>query len=88
METEIAKKDRIAKIMKLTGLSREEIELVKSTIARDVTDVELGYFMQVCKSYNLSPFKKEVFGYKDHKNNLIVIAGRDGHLVAAQRDKR
>lgn len=66
----------------------EEVAILKNTIARGATDLELSYFLNVAKSYDLSPFKKEIWFYKDSKNNMIVFAGRDGHLAAAQKDPR
>jgi len=65
--------------------SAEDIAIIKSTVAKNATDLELSYFLNVAKSYNLNPFKKEIWCYKDGKNNLIVFAGRDGFLTIAQR---
>jgi len=66
----------------------EEIAIIKSTVAKGFTDMELAYFLNVAKVYQLNPFTKQIWGYKDHKNNIIVFAGRDGFLAKAQRDKR
>jgi recombinational DNA repair protein RecT len=76
------------KIAKISNLTTEQVAIIKNTVAKGSTDTELAYFLQVANSYKLSPFKKEVWAYKDAQNNLIVFAGRDGHLVAAQRDNR
>jgi len=82
------KKDNLAKIAKVSNLSAEQVAIVKNTVAKGTTDIELAYFLQVANSYQLSPFKKEVWCYRDNKNNLIIFAGRDGHLSAAQKDSR
>jgi hypothetical protein len=42
--------------------------------------------MNVCKSYELNPFTKEVWCYKDKKGNLLIFAGRDGLLRKAQEN--
>ena len=84
--TDIEKRE--AKIAEATGLTDQEVAIVKSTVAKNTTDTELSYFLMVAKKVNLSPFLKEVWCYKDNKNNLIVFAGRDGFLTIAQRDKR
>lgn len=79
---------RDEKIAKATDLSAEQIAIIKNTVAKGTTDLELAYFLNVAKSYDLSPFKKEIWCYKDGKGNVLVFAGRDGHLSAAQRDNR
>jgi len=76
------------KIALASDLTTEQIAIIKNTVAKGTTDLELAYFLQVAKSYELSPFKKEVWCYKDGQNNVIIFAGRDGHLAAAQRDRR
>ena len=88
MESGIAITKSHEKIAKTTDLTAEQIAIIKNTVAKNTTDLELAYFLQVAKSYELSPFKKEVWCYKDAKNNIIVFAGRDGHLAAAQKDRR
>ncbi len=74
------------KISKMTGYSSEEVAVVKNNVAKNVTDTELAYFLNVCKSVNLNPFVKEIWCYKDHRKNLLVFAGRDGHRTYAQRN--
>jgi phage recombination protein Bet len=76
------------KIALASDLTTEQIAIIKATVAKNTTDLELAYFLQVCKSYDLSPFKKEVFCIKNSQSQLMIIAGRDGHLAAAQRDRR
>jgi phage recombination protein Bet len=72
------------KISSVTGYSKEEIAIVKSSVAKNTTDTELAYFLNLCKSVGLNPFNKEIWCYKDNKNNLLVFAGRDGFLSKAQ----
>jgi recombinational DNA repair protein RecT len=71
-----------------SGFTSEEVALIKATVAKGTTDLELAFFLQVAKSYELSPFKKEIFCVKNYQGQLMIIAGRDGHLAAAQRDRR
>jgi len=68
--------------------SPEEVSIIKATVAKGFTDLELSYFLNVAKTYELNPFTKQIWGYKDAKNNIIVFAGRDGFLSKAQRDPR
>jgi len=68
--------------------SPDEIAIIKATVAKGFSDLELSYFLNVAKVYQLNPFTKQIWGYKDNKNNIIVFAGRDGFLAKAQRDSR
>jgi phage recombination protein Bet len=69
-------------------LSAEQVAIIKATVCKDATDMELAFFLNVAKVYELNPFTKEIWAYKDSKGNLIVFAGRDGFLAKAQRDPR
>lgn len=64
----------------------EQKNIIKSTVAKNTTDMELLYFLELCKAEGLSPFKKQIWCYKDSQNNLIVFAGRDGFLFKAQEN--
>lgn len=76
------------KISKLTGFSPEAIAIIKNTVAKGTTDVELAFFLNVCQTVNLNPLNKEIWCYKDNKNNLLVFTGRDGFLKKAQESPR
>jgi recombination protein RecT len=73
------------KIATLTGYQASEIAVVKATVAKGTTDVELAYFLSVCKTNELNPFMREIWCFKDNKGNLLVFAGRDGFLKRAQQ---
>jgi phage recombination protein Bet len=68
--------------------TKDEVALIKATVARGTTDTELAYFMSVANTVGLNPFLKEVWCYKDGKGNVIIFTGRDGFLSIAQRDSR
>ncbi|TRZ80518.1 hypothetical protein D4R86_04160 [bacterium] len=87
METTLAEREK--KISEQIQIyTPEEVAVIKNTVAKGFTDLELTYFLNVAKSYKLNPFLKQVWGYKDTKGNIIVFAGRDGFLSKAQRDPR
>jgi phage recombination protein Bet len=66
--------------------SEQEVAVIQNTVAKNTTKVELAYFLNVCKSVQLNPFNKEIWCYKDRKNNLLVFTGRDGFLAKAQQN--
>lgn len=79
--------DRAEKISKISGFPLEEIAIIKNTVAKNTNDVELAYFLSICKSVSLNPMMKEIWCYKDNKGNLLVFAGRDGFLKRAQESQ-
>jgi hypothetical protein len=76
------------KIATMTQYSREEVAVVKATVAKGTTDTELAYFLSICRSAGLNPMLKEIWCYKDSKGNLLVFAGRDGFLKKGQESPR
>lgn len=88
METKVAKTNNQKISDQVAIYSPEEVGIIKATVAKGFTDIELAYFLNVAKVYQLNPFTKQIWGYKDNKGNIIVFAGRDGFLSKAQRDPR
>jgi phage recombination protein Bet len=88
METEIVKTSNQKISDQVAIYSPEEVAIIKATVAKGFSDIELSYFLNVAKVYKLNPFTKQIWAYKDNKNNIIVFAGRDGFLAKAQQDKR
>ncbi|MDW7998451.1 MAG: RecT family recombinase, partial [Thermodesulfovibrio sp.] len=74
----------------LTSLSREQIELIKRTIAKDATDDELKLFLYTAQKYNLDPFLKEIIFVKRRTERygeiVNFITTRDGYLKIAMQD--
>ncbi len=65
----------------------EMVKVMHKTVAKGTNTIEFLHFLQVANASNLNPFLKEIWCYKDHKDNLIMFAGRDGFLKAAQNNK-
>lgn len=70
--------------------SREQLDLLKDTVARNLTDGEFALFVEVCKRSKLDPFRKQIYAIKrfDRKGNEARVAHQtsiDGFRVIAQR---
>ncbi|MDD5059430.1 MAG: recombinase RecT [Sideroxydans sp.] len=73
----------------LGQLTREQVELIKSTIAKGATDDELGMFIEECNTLGLNPFAKEIFFIKYQTKAGDVVAmpiGIDGRRKFADRN--
>ncbi len=72
------------------GMQREQLELLKRTLAKGTTDDEFALFMSTAQRLGLDPFAKQIFAVKrwDSKEGREVMAIQvsiDGHRVGAAR---
>lgn len=65
-------------------LDREKIELIKNTILRGATDLELQMFVNQCNTKRLDPMTRQIYGIKQ-SGGLQIFASIDGLRVIAQR---
>lgn len=70
-------------------MSKNQIELVKRTVAKGASDDELRLFIQVCKGANLNPFLKQVFlvprwDSKEGKEVRAIQVSIDGFRAIAE----
>lgn len=63
--------------------TRDQIETIKDTVAKGISDSELQMFLHIANTYGLDPFLKEIFYSGQMKT---IITSRDGYLKVAQRD--
>lgn len=80
----------LATIESAHGLTREQIQLIKDTIAAGATDEELRHFVAVCNRLNLDPFAKQIYlvrRYEKEAGREIAKpqVGIDGFRVVAER---
>lgn len=71
-----------------TAWTREQIQLVKDTIARnaELTDDEFRLFVATCQRMNLDPLARQIHAVK-RKGKLVIQVGIDGFRVTADRTK-
>jgi phage recombination protein Bet len=87
-------------IVKAKRLQKNEIELLKRTVAKGVSDDEFALFLWVCKKHKLDPMARQVhavrrFLQKHHVNEkgiwvsghqMVIQIGIDGYRALAGRD--
>jgi len=82
---------------KVATFTPEQIGIIKNTVAVGVSDGELALFLEVCKSTNLNPFKRQIYAVvrktksRDANGNwsevakMVIQTGIDGYRKTAQQ---
>lgn len=67
------------------GFSEEVYNVIRSSIAKDATPVELQHFLIQCQRTGLDPITRQIYFIKDNKGKVQIQTSIDGFRLIAER---
>ena len=70
--------------------TREQVDLIKSTVAAGTSDLEFQMFMEVARTMGLSPLQKQIHAVmrwdnQEKRQKMVIQTGIDGYRLIAAR---
>ncbi len=66
--------------------TQDKVALIKATVAKDATDLELQFFVEQCKRTGLDPITRQIYFIKNPKDGKVQIqTSIDGFRLVAER---
>lgn len=85
--------ETVLRVGEQSGYSRDKIELIKNTVAKDTNDDELKLFLMTAHRHGLDPFARQIYCIKRYdsrleKNVAQTQTSIDGYRLIADRTER
>jgi phage recombination protein Bet len=65
----------------------EQIAIIKNSVAKGVSNDELDYFLEVCRSTGLNPLHRQIYAIV-RSGKMTIQTGIDGYRLLAARSRR